>query len=282
VTSSKHSREHAGSGLRSRGRRQVLRLLGAGAVLLVTTPGWTRAGGRGAWERIEPARELLGGTTPREDAIALDLPVVSQDGSSIPLRVEIESPMTAEDHIETLYLFAADNPAPELAEIRFTPLTGKARIDTRIRLDRSQTVLALARTSRGEWLGGQRDVRVTVSGCFARADTYQSENVMQTRVRAPGKLAAGELGDVRTLINHPMETGLREDEHGRTIPQRIVEYFEATMDGEAVLTARLYRAISANPYLRFPIAPRTSGELVLRWREDSGREAAERTSIAVG
>jgi sulfur-oxidizing protein SoxY len=242
MTRYRHGKQSTG-GLPSHERRQMLRLLGAGAAWLVMTPAWARAGERGAWERIEIARELLGGATPRREAITLDLPVVSQDGSSIPLRVEIPSPMTVENHIETLYLYAAGNPSPELAEIRFTPLAGKARLETRIRLDRSQTVLALARTSRGEWLADQRDVRVTVSGCFARAETYQSENIMRTRVRAPERLAAGEFGEVRTLINHPMETGLREDGHGRTIPRRIVEYFEATMDGEVVLSARLYRAI---------------------------------------
>ncbi len=226
--------------------------------------------------------ERLEGATPRAGAISLEMPGVTQDGSAVPLTVEIESPMTEEDHVEALYLFATDNPSPELADVYFTPLAGQARFSTRVRLNRSQTVLALARTSRGEWLAGHRDVRVTVSGCFSRDDTYDYDSVMRTRVRVPDRLRNGAVGDVRTLIDHPMETGLREDRQGRTIPERIIEEFRAEFNGKPVVKARLYRAISANPYLRFSIAPSESGEGEFFWLEDTGESVTETFRIDAG
>jgi sulfur-oxidizing protein SoxY len=234
------------------------------------------------WERLEAAMERLDGATPRLGGIRLDLPGVTQDGSAVPLTVEVDSPMTAEDYIEAVYLFAADNPSLELADVYFSPLAGQANFSTRVRLNRSQTVLALARTSNGNWLAAHRDVRVTVSGCLSRADSNGLDTMMRTRVRVPDRLRNGAAGNVLTLIDHPMETGLREDRQGQTVPERIIEEFRAEFNGEPVVKVRLYRAISANPYLRFFIAPPSSGEGVLYWREDTGETVTETFRIEVG
>ncbi len=237
--------------------------------------------GRPAWERVEAIQTLLNGAVPRPEAVRLDLPSVTQDGSSVLVTAEIDSPMTPDNHVEELYLFALGNPSPELAEIRFTPLAGRASVSTRIRLDRSQTVVALARTSGGDWLSGSRDVRVTVSGCLSRDATYQADDVMQTRVRVPPRFKAGQASDIRTLINHPMETGLREDAAGQPIPEQIIELFQARLDDAPVLTVRLHRAIAANPYLVFHMAPEQSGELTLSWEEDTGETTVTTAEIRV-
>ena len=237
--------------------------------------------GRSVWERVEAIQTLLGGAVPQPNAVRLDLPSVTQDGSSVLLTAEIDSPMTPDEHIEALYFFALGNPSPELAEIHFTPLAGQARVSTRIRLDSSQTVVALARTSGGDWLSGSQDVRVTVSGCFSRDATYKADDHMQTRVRIPPRFRAGQATELRTLINHPMETGLRKNAAGQLIPERIIHVFRATLDGEPVLTARLHRAIAANPYLVFHMAPEQSGELTLSWEEDTGETTVTTAEIRV-
>ena len=234
------------------------------------------------WERLEAAMERLEGATPRVGGIRLNLPGVTQDGSGVALSFEVDSPMTGEDYVEAVYLFATGNPSPELVDVYFSPLAGKARFSTRVRLNRSQTVLALARTSQGEWLAVHQDVRVTVSGCFSRDDTYDYDSLMRTRVRVPDRVRSGEAGDVRTLIDHPMETGLREDQRGRAIPERIIEAFRAEFNGQPVVNARLYRAISANPFLRFSIAPEESGEGTLFWLEDTGESVSETFRIDAG
>lgn len=273
------------SGPANPGRRRALRLLVAGlagAALTGRTPGLANNRGSAAWERIEPARERLNGATPKDGAIKLDLPGVTQDGSAVPLTVEIDSPMSEDDFIEAVYLYAGGNPTPELLDVYLTPLVGRARFSTRIRLNKSQSVLALARTNRGEWLAGDREVRVTVSGCLSRDDTYDFDAVMRTRVRVPERLEPGQIGEVRTLIDHPMETGLREDGEGQPIPERIINEFRAEFNGKSVLKARLYRAISANPYLRFPIAPNGSGEATFHWTEDTGESVSESFRMETG
>ena len=265
-------------------RRRALRTLAwavAGSLVAAGRPLEAAAGRRPLWERIDAARKRLDGAVPKEGGIRLDLPGVTQDGSAVPLTVDVDHPMEDDDFVEALYLFAAGNPTPEVADVYFTPLAGRARLSTRIRLNESQTVLALARTSRGEWLAGRREVRVTVSGCLSRDNRSDSDSLMRTRIRVSDRLRRGEIGDVRTLVDHPMETGLREDGEGGIIPERIVNEFRAEFNGEPVLRVRLYRAVSANPYLRFAIAPNESGQAVFHWNEDRGESATESTRIDV-
>lgn len=247
------------------------------AFLEFSSPATAQA--RQAWERIEPAMVLLDGAVPATGSIRLDLPAVTQDGSSVPLTVEVERSMLADDYIVELHLFASGNPSPELAEFRFTLLAGQAQVQTRVRLDRSQTVIALARTSQGEWLAGSQDIRVTVSGCLSRAEGAGAADFMRARVRAPNRAQPGVPGEIRTLINHPMETGLRKDSRGQTIPKRIIREFRAELEGETVLTARFHRAVAANPYLLFFVAPGRSGQLDLRWEEDTGEAVSAMARI---
>lgn len=232
------------------------------------------------WERIEAARKLLGDSTPETGRISIDLPGVSQDGSAVPLGIKIDHPMEAENHIAELHLFASGNPSPEILSARFTPFSGEARLQTRVRLDGSQSVVALARTGNGEWLADAREIRITVSGCISRG-TPDPEREMETRVRIPSNLQAGQTGEVLTLIQHPMETGLRSGDDGETIPQRIIREFRAAVDDHPIVTIQLHRSVSANPYLRFPIRIEESGQLQLEWEEDTGKVTTETSSLTL-
>jgi sulfur-oxidizing protein SoxY len=258
-------------------RRTVLALTGAAAAGFYVAPAF----GQSMWERVEEARVVIGDSTPLMEGVSLDIPLVSENGATVPVTVSVDRPMTDESYVQSIHLFAPGNPFPEVAVFHFTPLAGQANVATRVRLNESQTVLAVARLSTGEVLVGEREVRVTVTGCLTNADTYDSENLFQTRVRAPEGVAAGQPGEVLTIINHPMETGLREDFNGNIVEKRIIERMEAEFDGQPVFTAELNRSISANPYVRFFIAPQHSGTLALKWTEDTGESVEASAEIAV-
>jgi sulfur-oxidizing protein SoxY len=261
-------------------RRAALQF-GASAFALAALGGraWAQPA---AWERIPAARRIVGDTAPANGKLALELPLLSEDGSSVPLTVRAESPMSAEDHVRSIHLFASRNPSPEIAVFEFTPRAGIAQVGTRVRLNESQTVIAVARTSKDEVYVAERDIRITTSGCLVRADTYKTDQEMAPRVRVPAKFSAGKPTELLTLINHPMETGLREGADGKLLPQRIIRSFEATLDGEAFFKAALFRSLAANPYLRFFVAPTASGNVAFRWTEDTGRMAEQAAAIAVG
>jgi len=90
------------------------------------------------------------------------------------------------------------------------------------------------------------------------------------RVRLPAKAKAGEVIEVRTLISHEMETGLRRDEAGLPVPRRIINKFVATFNGAEVFSADWFPAISANPYQAFFVKVPETGTFEFAWNDDNG------------
>jgi sulfur-oxidizing protein SoxZ len=101
------------------------------------------------------------------------------------------------------------------------------------------------------------------------------------RISIPAKVARGESFEVRIQIRHPMETGYRTDDVGKSIPRNVIREFACRYDDEIVFAARLSSGIAANPYLRFFVTARASGELTFEWVDDAGMRAVERASLTV-
>ena len=72
----------------------------------------------------------------------------------------------------------------------------------------------------------------------------------RTRVVVPAAAAKGEVFQVKTMISHQMETGLRHDDKGEVIPRKIINKFVCRYGGAVVFSVDLHEAIAANPYLR--------------------------------
>lgn len=233
------------------------------------------------WQRLDATRQLLGDTTPRTQGLELDLPHVSEDGSAVPLTVRFTGELGEGDYIKRIDLFANGNPYPEIAAFHLTPLSGKAEISTRVRLNETQQVIAVATSQQGEHFVTAREVRITVSGCLVRSGGTTPEALSNPRVNLPTGMSSGEPAEVRTLINHPMETGLREDANGERMPRHIIERFHVSLDGETAFEAELHQSVSANPYLRFYLAPQTSGEAEFSWQDNSGNTARHAAELDV-
>jgi sulfur-oxidizing protein SoxY len=97
--------------------------------------------------------------------INLDLPQIAENGNTVPLSVAVDSPMTEEDHVKAIHIFAAENPRPEVVSLHFTPRSGEARASTRMRLAKTQNVIAIAELSDGRALRVATEVKVTIGGC---------------------------------------------------------------------------------------------------------------------
>ena len=233
-----------------------------------------------AWQRVDVVRDLIGDAEPKTSGLTLNLPLVSDDGAAVALTVKADPPADNDSYVQSIYLFATGNPNPEIAEFHFTPHSGRAEVSTRVRLNESQTVLAVARTSDNQFRIAVHDIRVTISGCLARADSDAGPAMDQPRLGLPRSIRNGQIIPVRTLINHPMETGLREDAAGNPVPRRIIENLHARLDGETVFQARLHQAISANPYVLFHLKA-APGQLEVIWTEDSGTQAGTRAAISI-
>lgn len=93
----------------------------------------------------------------------------------------------------------------------------------------------------------------------------------QPRVQVPASAAKGELFRVKTVISHPMETGLRKDQGGNPIPRKIVNRFVCRYAGVPVFSVNLHEAMSANPFIEFYLRATETGRLEFIWEEDGGR-----------
>lgn len=104
----------------------------------------------------------------------------------------------------------------------------------------------------------------------------------QPRINVTGSAVRDEIFLVRALITHPMETGLRKDEHGQAIPRRIINRFTCRYNGATVFTTELHEAVAANPYIEFHVRARDSGTLEYQWEEDGGAIFTLQSHLAVG
>ncbi|MDH3230299.1 MAG: thiosulfate oxidation carrier protein SoxY [Alphaproteobacteria bacterium] len=145
-------------------RRHVLVLTGAaaaaaGAGLL---PGIALADKAGVEAAI---RKAVGGATLQSGRITLELPQIAENGNTVPIGIEVDSPMTGSDYVKSVHIFAEGNPNPEVASIHFTPTNGIAKASTRMRLLKTQNVVAVAEMSDGSVYREAVEVKVTIGGC---------------------------------------------------------------------------------------------------------------------
>jgi sulfur-oxidizing protein SoxY len=112
---------------------------------------------------------ITGGATPEKNGVEVELPLIVENGNSVPLRVKVASPMTADDHVKAIHVFAERNPRPHVAVFYLGPYSGRAEVFARVRLAGTQTVTVLAELSGGRFRVGPRDVLVTSAACLDEA-----------------------------------------------------------------------------------------------------------------
>ena len=101
------------------------------------------------------------------------------------------------------------------------------------------------------------------------------------RVRMPASAKRGEVIEIRTLVQHPMESGFRLDNTGKEISRHIIESFDCTYNGREIFRARLYPAVSTNPFFTFYALAAESGDLVFTWKDDQGGVATVTQTLTV-
>jgi len=148
--------------MRQLSRRDAL-ALASGAALTVT--GWSTGASAAAKEAAEQITKFTGGKTAEKGKISIELPEIAENGNTVPLSVTVDAPMTADNYVSEILIIADGNPNPGVATFHLSPLAGKAEASTRIRLATTQNIIAVAKTSKGEFFTNQKLVKVTIGGC---------------------------------------------------------------------------------------------------------------------
>ena len=152
------------------GRRDWLRLASAaGAGLTVLAPGLVQAQQIGFDQQRTVAdmlRGVAGGSSALKLGVSLTVTALADNGTLVPVSVQVPSPMSEQNHVSHIYLLSSRNPVMQVAAFVLGPWSGRAEISTRVRLAGSQQLLALARLSSGECRYEVAEVIVTESACM--------------------------------------------------------------------------------------------------------------------
>ena len=101
------------------------------------------------------------------------------------------------------------------------------------------------------------------------------------RLKVPKEAKKGEIIEIKTLLSHPMETGLRKDAAGNTIPRKIINKFACEFNGKPVFSADIEPAVAANPYIQFNAKVEESGTFKFTWTDDDGTVTTTEEQIKV-
>ena len=108
---------------------------------------------------------LLGGAAMQRGKVKLDLPGRAESGHSVPMTVQVDSPMSDADHVKRIDLVSEKNPVPHMATFFFNPDAGRAEISSRVRLNGTQRITAIAQLSDGSFWFDTADVIVHEAAC---------------------------------------------------------------------------------------------------------------------
>lgn len=117
----------------------------------------------------EDAKALIdsftGGAAPATGTITLKTPEIAENGNTVPISFSVDSPMTEDSYVESVMIVAEQNPLPNVATFHFTPASGIAKASTRMRLAKTQNVIAVAKMSDGSVFSETKNIKVTIGGC---------------------------------------------------------------------------------------------------------------------
>jgi sulfur-oxidizing protein SoxY len=145
-------------------RRQVLALSAGAATFAVSGLGIPAAFADAAATQKD-LMKFTGGKTPEAGKITLTAPEIAENGNTVPVSVAVESEMSEQSYVQSVMLLAEDNPNPGVATFHFTPMSGEASATTRMRLARTQNVIAVAKMNDGSVYMDKKQVKVTIGGC---------------------------------------------------------------------------------------------------------------------
>ena len=97
--------------------------------------------------------------------IKLTVPEIAENGAVVPVKVEVDHPMEEGNYVKAIHVFATQNANVRCADVALTPMNGRGYFATRVKLAKSQDVMALVELSDGRFIMAQKPVKVTIGGC---------------------------------------------------------------------------------------------------------------------
>lgn len=217
------------------------------------------------WKKLQ--RSLFENRPVASDArgiIELVTPVRAEDAAVVPVAIRTKLTQRPERYVRRIYLIVDKNPSPLAAVFELTPESGRADLETRIRIEEYTHVRAVAELSDGTLFADARFVKAS-GGCSAPAGkdpAAAAARVGRMRLAVDGNVSDNQPALAQLMISHPNDSGLVMDQLTRHYtPAYFVRSIKVTYAGKPILTAEVDFSISENPNFRFYFVPVGDGEL---------------------
>ncbi len=218
-----------------------------------------------AWAKI---RASLFQDRPIEEASAdllrLDAPNRAEDAAVVPIGIHTGIEQGSQRFVQKAWLIIDQNPSPVAASFTYTPDSGRADIETRVRVNEYTLIRAVAELNDGSLHMVSRFVKAS-GGCSAPAGKDPAEaaaSLGRMKVKVDGVAEVDKPVLAQLMISHPNDSGLAMDQLSRNYtPAHFVREIQVSYADRRVLTAEVDISISENPNFRFYFVPHGAGEL---------------------
>jgi sulfur-oxidizing protein SoxY len=217
------------------------------------------------------------------DVVRVYLNMRADDSSTVPVAVKAQIDQTEAEYIKAIYLIVERNPSPTAGIFHFSPQSGRAQVETRLRFEDFSFVRAVAEMNDGRLYMAQRWVKAA-GGCSApSAKNRVPESLLgKMKLRFDDEAVSYNKPNlVQLMIRHPNESGLAADFDAERVPQ-FVRNVKVSYDGETVMDAQVDFSISDNPNFRFFFTPRDKGELKIEVEDTHDRRYLHSIDISEG
>lgn len=151
-------------------RRTFLEAVGTtGAVCvaagLVGMPSLVQAEDAPAVNMDEQVAKDLGPGKVAMEKVKIDTPAKAENGALVRMPISVDHPMEKDNYIKALAVYVDDNPKPLVGKFEFTPESGKAEVEMRIKMAKASQVRAVAMSNKGALYGAYLKIEVAEGGC---------------------------------------------------------------------------------------------------------------------
>lgn len=217
------------------------------------------------WRQLR--QSMFGDRPIAQDAsgiVQLEAPVRAADAAVVPISIRTKLTATPQRYVRKLWLVIDRNPSPVGAVFTLSAESGRADIETRVRVEEYTHARAIAELNDGSLHMHTRFIKAS-GGCSAPAGKDAEEarrGIGRTKLRIEGDVQPGTPLLAQLMISHPQTSGLAIDQLTRLAPvPHFVRQVQVSYGGKPVLTADVDFTISENPSFRFYFVPAASGEL---------------------
>jgi len=209
----------------------------------------------------------------RQHRVQLDVPILAEDPTAVPIRVWVDHPMEPDHHIRAVEVAVDADPVPLKGRFLFTPANGRASVAFQMRSGRGGLVRAVAECSRHGRFVGTAPLRVVEGGCTTAPDRATRDRIGNPMLRVPPAPRPGEVVEVRAKIDHSSHTGLalREGRFVREAPEFYIAQMLVYVDEQPISEFQMTSAVSPNPLVRFPLRVPRGGTLRVVFVNNEGQ-----------